>query len=182
MDADAFYWNITFREVAHGLGVKKTLAGASVAEALGAEAFTLEEIKANALGVSLACQMIDEKQISGIIQKKNAIATFVASVLRSTRFGAVAATGKANIVIFNWLKENGAVTLDLAEKAYEIDYAKAESAIRALVAEVLTLQAEGNAEAAAEFVGKYAVVGEELEAAIVKMEKAKIPVDIIFKQ
>lgn len=182
MDADAFYWNIAFREVAHGLGVKKTLDGASVAEALGADAFTLEEVKANALGTVLACQMIDQKQIPDIIQKKNSIATFVASVIRSTRFGSVAATGLANIVIYNWLRENGAISLDLAEKAYDIDYAKAESALRALVAEVLKLQADGDAAAAAEFVNSYSTVDEGLKADIEKMQKAKIPVDIIFKQ
>ncbi len=182
LDADAFYWNIVFREVAQGLGVKQTLSGTSVEEALGSEALTIEKVKANALGTMLACRMIDQNQIPNIIGKKNAVATFVASVLRSTRFGAVGATGKANIIVYNWLRENGAITLDLAEKAYDIDYAKAEAAISSLVEKVLVLQAEGDAAAASEFVNSYSNVDDELAAAIVKVEKAKIPVDIIFKQ
>lgn len=181
IDADAFYWNIAFREVAHGLGVKNTLSGKSVMDALGANALVLEEIKANVIGTFLACKMIDDGEISDIIQKKNSIATFIASVVRSTRFGAVDATGRANIVIYNYLLRKGAITRNLAEKAYDINFEIAESALRELCAEVLKLQAEGDAAAAVEFMALYSVEGETLAEDIVKMEKAKIPVDIVFE-
>lgn len=182
LDADAFYWNIVFREVAQGLGVKETFSGKSVLEALGTEALTIEKVKANVMGTMLACEMIEKGQISDVIQSKNSIATFVASVLRSTRFGVASATGKANIIIYNWLAENGALTRNLASKTYDVDFAKAQNAIRSLVSKVLELQAEGNAAVAAEFVNNYANVGEELEADIEKLVRAKVPVDIYFKQ
>ncbi len=58
LSSDAFLWNIAFREVAHGLGVKETVNGkGSVEEALGKLAPTIEEVKANAAGVLLVCKL-----------------------------------------------------------------------------------------------------------------------------
>ena len=44
LSSDAFFWNIVFREVAHGLGVKETVNGkGSVEEALGSSALSLKK-------------------------------------------------------------------------------------------------------------------------------------------
>ena len=43
LDEEAFYWNIAFREISHGLGVKETINGkGSVNDALGNKALTWE--------------------------------------------------------------------------------------------------------------------------------------------
>ena len=68
LDVDAFYWNIAFREVAHGLGVKQTLDGRDVVDVLGADAYTLEEAKANILGVYLAKRLGEEPRIVNAIE------------------------------------------------------------------------------------------------------------------
>jgi hypothetical protein len=50
LTADAFFWNVTFHEVAHGLGVKQTINGkGTVDEAMGSEKTTWEEAKADIL-------------------------------------------------------------------------------------------------------------------------------------
>ena len=57
LDANAFYWNIVFREVAKGLGVKETVNGkGTVAEALGNEALTMERPSPTSWAPSCACR------------------------------------------------------------------------------------------------------------------------------
>ena len=180
LDANAFYWGIVFREVAKGLGVKETITGkGTVTEALGNEALTLEKAKSNVLGAYLCAREVEDHRIDALIMKPDVLATFVANVIRSTRFGFGDATGRANLVIYNYLMEQGAITRKASGK-YGIDYAKTEEAIASLGAQILKLQALGDREAATEFVNKYAVVASTIKADIVNLELEKIPVDIRF--
>jgi len=178
IDANAFYFNIVFRELAKGLGVKETINGnGPVATALGAEALTLEKAKSNVLGVWLNAREVERHQVEALIQRDDVLATFVASVIRSCRFGAQDATGKANLIIYNTLLEEGAIFRQ-ASGRYKLDYDKTLSAITALGARILEIQATGNSAAAASLVEKYAVVTPPLQADIVALELEKIPVDI----
>ena len=180
LDANAFYWNIVFREVAKGLGVKETITGkGTVTEALGNEALTLEKAKSNVLGAYLCAQEVENHRVDALIMKPDVLATFVANIIRSTRFGFGDATGRANLIIYNYLSEQGAITRKASGK-YGIDYAKTEQAIADLGAHILKLQAMGDHEAAAEFVNKYAVVASAIKADIVNLELEHIPVDIRF--
>ncbi len=178
LDANAFYWDIVFREVAKGLGVKETVNGkGTVAEALGNEALTLEKAKSNVLGAYLCMQEVDAHRIDALIMKPDVIATFVANVIRSTRFGFGDATGRANLIIYNYLIEQGAISRKASGK-YAIDYDRTESAVTALTEEILRMQATGDLAAATSFVEKYAVVPATIKADIVNLELEKIPVDI----
>jgi hypothetical protein len=67
LSADAFFWNVTFHEVAHGLGVKQTVNGkGSVDEALASEKTTWEEAKADILGLFMVCKLIEMGEITDI--------------------------------------------------------------------------------------------------------------------
>ena len=178
LDANAFYWNIVFREVAKGLGVKETITGkGAVADALGNEALTLEKAKSNVLGAYLCMREVDDHRIDALIMKEDVTATFVANVIRSARFGFGDATGRSNLIIYNYLTEQGAIARKASGK-YAIDYAKTEEAIASLGAQILKLQALGDRAAATEFVQKYAYVASAIKADIVNLELEKIPVDI----
>lgn len=180
LDADAFYWNIVFREIAHGLGVKETVNGkGSVEDALGNEAVTIEKAKDNVLGVYLACKMIGEHRITALIQKEDALATFLASVIRSSRFGGAEATGRANIMIYNWLLEKGAYRRTEGGR-YDIDYRRMEEAIGELGAYILKIQATGDYDEAVRFANSYSDAA-TLRADIVNIELEKIPVDVKFE-
>ena len=49
---DAFFWNVTFHEVAHGLGVKQTVNNkGTVDDAMKTEGTSWEEAKADILGL-----------------------------------------------------------------------------------------------------------------------------------
>lgn len=180
MSSNAFFWNIAFREVAHGLGVKETVNGrGSVAEALGNEALFIEEIKGNVVGLFLSCNLIDAHKLSGIVTKEDALATFIASVVRSVRFGEGSALGRANIAIFNYLKEKAAISRKPSGR-YDIDYAKAQEAIRDLASQVLTIQATGDYEAAAELEKTYATISKDFRTDLMNIHLAGIPADIRF--
>ena len=181
LDVDAFFWNIAFREVAHGLGVKETVNGKGlVAEALGNEALTLEEIKGDVVGVFLNLYLIRKGRIDRLVTREDAITTFVTGLIRSSRFGNAEALGRANIVCYNYLKEQGAFTHN-ASGLYHIDYDKAEAAIAAIAGQVLTLQATGDRAGADAFVAQYSTVGESLSQDFAAMQRAGIPTDIRFQ-
>ncbi|MBR4740965.1 MAG: hypothetical protein IK074_07380 [Bacteroidales bacterium] len=178
LDASAFYWNIVFREVAQSLGVKETVNGkGSVADALGNEALTLEKAKSNVLGTYLCMQEVAAHRIDALIMKQDVLATFITNVIRSTRFGTGDATGRANLIIYNYLLEQGAIERKASGK-YDINYVKAQDAVTALGELILKLQATGDAAGATQLAGKYAVVPSTIKADIVNLELEKIPVDI----
>ena len=178
LDASAFYWNIVFREVAQSLGVKETVNGkGSVADALGSQALTIEKVKSNVLGAYLCVQEVAAHHVNALIMKQDVIATFLANIIRSARFGTGDATGRANLVIYNFLMDQGALERK-ASGRYDIHYDKAEHAISNLGELILYIQATGEKSGADELVNKYATVPATLKADIVNLELEKIPVDI----
>ena len=180
IDANAFYWNIVFREIAKGLGVKETINGkGTVAESLGTEALTFEKAKSNVLGTWLCLNEVKSHSIDALIQKEDVLATFLANTIRSCRFGAVDATGKANLMIYNYLYEKGALGLKESGK-YAVDYEKTEEALGELGEYILKVQATGDLQAAKAFTAYYAVESASIKADVVNLELEKIPVDIRF--
>ena len=110
---------------------------------------------------------------------KNAAVTFVASTIRSTRFGTADATGLANVIIYNYLLDSGAITVN-PKHEYTVDFEKYPEAVKDLATLVLNLQAKGDYEAAEAFVAQYGEMGEDLNGAISTLILKKIPVDIRF--
>ena len=177
--SEAFFWNVTFHEVAHGLGVKETVNGlGSVDEAMGAEKTTWEEAKADILGLFMVCKLIEMNEIP-LITREDAITTFIAGLVRSVRFGAASSHGKANMMCYNYLKDNGAFVRN-NEGLYHIDFDKAPEVIESWANLILTTQATGNQEFAKEYSAKHAVITEALAADIAHVNGAGIPRDIRF--
>ena len=107
--------------------------------------------------------------------------TFLASIFRSIRFGSSSAHGKANLIRFNFFKEMGAFVKD-KNGFYKVDMEKFKDAIDALSARILTLQGDGNYEAVKSFVEQYGQMGDELKKDLERINKAGIPIDIVFDQ
>ena len=179
VDHDAFFWNVAFREIAHGLGVKTTVDGIDAVEALGNYAGTIEEAKALALGVFFTDKMIDQIEGLDIVNSKNAFATFVAAILRSARFGNSQVVGQGNLICYNYLKGQGAFERH-SNGTYSINWDKAYGAVEALAGELLEIQALGDHERAASFVKQYTEIDEDLEADRHNIRLELIPADIKF--
>ncbi len=178
---DAFFANTMFHEVAHGLGIKKTIDGKStVRKALKELASALEEGKADMLGLYMVNQLHQKDELEGCI--KNYYTTFMASVFRSIRFGAASAHGRANLIRFNYFDEMGAFKRDEKSQKYEIDYDRFEEAMNSLSNKILVLQGNGNYEEVKKFVEKYGKMSDVLKSDIKRLEKKGIPVDVVFNQ
>ena len=180
LSSDAFYWNVVFREVAHGLGVKETVNGlGSVEQALGNEALTFEEVKSLAAGVLLVCQLQSHFDIHHLFTKEDALTTFFASLVRAERFGEGSALGRANTIIYNYLYQAGAFERH-ASGQYSLDCEKMEEALSNLTALVLKTQATGDKAFAMQFEDKYSKRSEDYKADLMNLGLEKIPVDIRF--
>ncbi len=181
LDEEAFYWNIAFREIAHGLGVKETVNGkGSVNEALGNKALTWEDAKANLVGLYLVCGLLDEHKIPAIITKEDAITTFVANLVRSERFGEVSQLGRAYVMMFNYLNTNGAFTRGDSGQ-YTIDYDKTLALVGELAGIVIKTQATGDYDFAESFESRYCELSDNFKADLVNIRLQGIPIDIRYE-
>jgi hypothetical protein len=181
LNFDAFFWNVTFHEVAHGLGIKNTINGkGSVDKALGTEKTSWEEAKADILGLFMVMKLIERGEITNIT-KEDAIVTYIAGILRSVRFGAASSHGKANMMCFNYFEKAEAFTRD--EKGqYVVDFGMAFQAMNDWAALIIETQGTGNFEFAQKYRSENGGITETLQADLDKVNSAGIPRDIRFNQ
>ena len=181
LNFDAFFWNVTFHEVAHGLGVKQTInTNESVDAVMGTEKTSWEEAKADILGLFMVTKLIEMGEITNITAE-DAIATYIAGILRSVRFGAASSHGKANMMCFNYMEKAGAFSRD-AKGQYVIDFGKAKEAMNGWAALILQTQGYGNVEFATKYRAENGGITPALQADLDKINGAGIPRDITFIQ
>ena len=178
---DAFFWNVTFHEVAHGLGVKNTIVGnKDIDLVMKDEKTSWEEAKADILGLFMVNKLIDMGEITNIT-KEDAMVTYIAGILRSVRFGAASSHGKANMMCFNFMEKEGAFTRD-ANGQYVIDFEKAYKAMNAWAELIIKTQGDGNLEFASKFRAENGTIKPALQKDLDKINNAGIPRDIRFNQ
>ena len=178
---DAFFANTMFHEVAHGMGVKNTINGKGTARIALKETYSsLEEGKADILGLWLVLKLREMGEITSGELMDNYV-TFFASIFRSSRFGTASAHGKANMMRFAFFKEQGAFTRN-ADGYYAVNPEKMENAINILVDKILTIQGEGDYDAAKAWIANDGKPDAGLQADIDKINHSGIPVDIVFIQ
>lgn len=178
---DAFFGNVMFHEVAHGLGIKNTINGrGTVREALKERASALEEGKADILGLYMVQQLNRRGELPGEDIRNNYVA-FLASLFRSIRFGASSAHGRANVAAFNYMQAKGAFTRG-ADGKYRVDFPRMEAAMNALAQDILVMQGNGDYTAVGQFTEQYGKVSPQLQADLDRLGSKGIPVDIVFEQ
>ena len=178
---DAFFSNVMFHEVAHGLGIKNTITGkGNVRAALKEKYSSFEEAKADILGLFLATQLIAKGEIQGI-SAEDCYVTYMASLVRSVRFGAASAHGKANMMCFNFFEEKGAFERN-DKGVYKVNFEKIKTAVNEWAAKVLMFEGDGNYEGAKAYLLQNGKVNEKLASDLSRLQTAKIPVDIVYEQ
>jgi hypothetical protein len=178
---DAFFNNVMFHEVGHGLGIKNTINGkGTVREALK-EAYTpIEEAKADILGLYIATKLIEAGEIQGL-SVEDCFVTYMAGIFRSVRFGAASSHGKANMMCFNFFQDAGAFTINEDGK-YKVDFAKTQQAMNDWASMILVMQGTGDYEGARKYIEDHATISPGLQQELDKIKSAGIPVDIVFEQ
>ncbi|RZL37437.1 MAG: Zn-dependent hydrolase [Pedobacter sp.] len=177
---DAFFSNVMFHEVAHGLGIKNTVTGkGTVRSALKEQYSWLEEGKADILGLYMVTGLLKKGELTGDI--KDYYTTFMAGILRSVRFGASSAHGKANMQCFNYFAEKGAFERSSAG-TYKVNFEKFATAMNGLSDVILTLQGNGDKAAVEKVQKEKGIISATLQSDLDRLGKKGIPVDIVFEQ
>ena len=178
---DAFFNNVCFHEIAHGLGAKKTITNkGTVRDALQNQYNAWEEAKADICGLFLVKSLIERGDIPDI-SVEEAYVTFLASILQNVRFGITEDHGTANIMCFNYMLDAGAFIRDSQGK-YSVNVEKMRDAIDEWAALILKTQGSGNNKFAETYPAKNGTMQPELAKDLKRLYRAQIPIDITFKQ
>ena len=178
---DAFFSNVCYHEVAHGLGIKNTITGkGNVRKALQNQYSAWEEAKADICGLYIVQTLIERGEIKDITIE-DAYVTYIAGLLRSVRFGATEAHGIANMMCFNYMQDKGAFTKDKDGK-YVVNVKKMRTALEGWAALVLKTEGDGDYDVAKAYAEKNGKVRPDLAKDLKAIEKANIPVDIVYEQ
>jgi len=177
---DAFFANVMFHEVAHGLGIKSTVNGkGTVRSALQEQGSWLEECKADILGLYMVTKLVEKGELPGPIE--NYYTTFMAGILRSVRFSAADAHGKANMLSFNFFEEKGAFE-KTPDGHYKVNYPAFRNAMNELSSLILTLQGNGDKPGVEKLAKEKGIIKPDLQTDLNKLKQKGIPVDIVFEQ
>ncbi|XP_004499436.1 nudix hydrolase 3 [Cicer arietinum] len=180
VDFESFFTHTICHECCHGIGPHTiTLPnGQKSTVRLELQEFhsALEEAKADIVGLWALRFLISQDILSESLLKSMYV-SFLAGCFRSVRFGLEEAHGKGQALQFNWLYEKGAFVLH-SEDTFSVDFSKIEGAVEGLSREILTIQAQGDKEAAGLLLQKYGVMTEPLKVALQKLENIQVPVDV----
>ena len=179
---DAFFGNVMFHEVAHGLGIKNTIRGkGTVRQALKEQHSALEEGKADILGLYMVTHLLESGDLQGTTLEDHYV-TFLASIFRSVRFGAGDAHGRANAAQFSFFEEHGAFTRDSASGRYKVDVPAMRTAVDSLASQILRFQGDGDYAGVKRFMEARGKLSPTLEADMARLKTRGIPVDVVFEQ
>jgi hypothetical protein len=169
---------VLMHEICHGLGpaFARTSAGqADIRQALGPIYSGVEEAKADVVGL-FGLNWLMEKEVLRKEKAPEVYASYVAGIFRTVRFGVAEAHGRAEMMEFNYLNEQSAITHDRKTGRYVIDYAKMPVAIAGLAKELLEIEATGDRNRAEHWFQRYGVMPAELKSALSNIKD--VPVDI----
>jgi hypothetical protein len=177
VSGEGYLLTTIMHEISHGLGpdYARTSAGqVSIREAIGPAFSGLEEAKADVVGMFALKWMVDHDALPKD-KMQEYYASYVGGLFRTMRFGVGEAHGKAEMMEFNYLVENGAVR-PVESGKYWIDYAKMPDTLAALAKILLQIEATGDRAKAEQWFQKYDVISPEVQASLNKA--ASVPVDI----
>jgi hypothetical protein len=144
-----------------------------IREAIGPGYSGLEEAKADVVGMFGLKWLIDH----GAMPKtrlEEYYASYVAGIFRTLRFGTGEAHGRAEMMEFSYLFEQGALSLKAGR--YAIDFSRMPGVLQTLAKELLEMEATGDRPRVEAWFAKYDRMPAELKAALAKT--GDIPVDI----
>jgi hypothetical protein len=174
---EAYFDEVLHHELSHGLGPgiitvdgKKTEVRLELKELFA----TLEEAKADVMGVYNILALIGRKEMPAEL-RKSLEPTYVAGLFRAARFGLDEAHGQGTVAQFSYLLEKGALAVDESGKVRVVSE-KFLDALRSLLHDMLTLQANGDYAGTKKFLETYGKPPQALRDGIAKL--TDVPVDI----
>jgi hypothetical protein len=178
LDADAFFQETLFHELAHSLGpafLHNDMKQGDVKIALGASYSAVEEAKADVMGAYNILFMIEKGHFPAEFRDKLLVSYF-AGLIRSVRFGVAEAHGQGAALQVNRFIEEGAVRFDEATASFTVDLPMLTTSIEKLVRDLCMWQHEGDKAAVDAALAKYGVLTPPIAKVLAKL--TGIPVDI----
>src|SRR5678815_927396 len=169
-------------EVSHELGPAYARRGGKqvdIREAIGPVFSGLEEAKADVVGMFGLKWLVDR----GALPKdrlEEYYASYVAGIFRTLRFGTAEAHGRAEMMEFNYLSQEKAITRDAATGRYVIDYARIPTALAQLAKELLEIEATGDRARAENWFKRYDAMPADLKTALQNTNDVPVDVDPVF--
>lgn len=178
---EAFFLNTMLHEMAHELGPRETLVGGvPVTAALGEYGPMIEEAKAATLSLWMVLQLHERGELPGTTPAQH-YASFLAGLFRAVHLESNGARADAGVLVFNSLRDWGAIRRDPGTGAFYVDPRAMPPALEALAAQLITLQGAGDAAGAAELAVTMAAPRAEFVAALARLRAAGVPSRIVFR-
>jgi hypothetical protein len=167
-----------FHELSHSLGPgilnlngRQTTVNAELKDQYSA----IEESKADVMGAWAVLYLMHRGELP-LAERDQLLASYMADVFRHLRFGTADAHGRGAAMQYGFLREHGGIAWDPAARRFRLDYAKLETALSALVGELVRIEGDGDYAGAKAFLDRYGRLDPDAQAVIATM--THIPVDI----
>ncbi len=180
--AEGYLTFVMLHEISHGLGpayARKQGKQVDIREAIGPIFSALEEAKADVVGL-FGLHWMMRRGALPTQRSEEYYASYVAGVLRSVRFGTGEAHGQAEMMEFNVLVQEKAITRDASTGRYVIDYRRMPEAVERLAKELLVIEASGDRARAEHWFQRYGAMSPELKEALQAADKVPVDIDPIF--
>jgi hypothetical protein len=174
--ADGYLAPVILHEISHDLGPAFSRRNGKQEEinaAIGPAYSGLEEAKADVVGMFGLDWLMDHGAIPAN-RREGFYASYVAGIFRTLRFGVAEAHGRAEMMEFNYLLEQGGLRMEAGR--YAIDYGRARTALAQLAKELLEMEATGDRARVESWFTKYGSMPSGLKTALAAT--SDIPVDI----
>jgi hypothetical protein len=173
---------VVMHEISHGLGPAFARVGnrkVSIREAIGPVYSALEEAKADVVGMYGLKWLVDHHALPKSMLDES-YASYVGGIFRTVRYGVGEAHGKAEIMEFNYLSGQKAITWNLAAGRYTIDYLRMPGALAKLARELLEMEATGDRARAEAWFNRYDRMPVTLQSALAKTGDVPVDIDPVF--
>lgn len=174
---DGYFLHVLMHEVSHGLGpgkITKDGKETTVNRELKETYPTIEECKADVLGVYMAQFLVDQNVFPKTLEN-TLYASNLGGMFRSIRFGIDEAHGGGVAIQLNYYMDKGAVTVD-DDGRFVVHDKEIQEAVKNLAHDVLMIEAHGDYDAAVAFIEKYRYLKPEVQAALELLKN--VPIDI----
>jgi hypothetical protein len=181
VSGEAYMADTLMHEIAHGLGpafARKDGKQADIRESIGPLYSALEEAKADIVGLYGLKWLVDHDA-----QPKDrlapAYAAHVADLFRTVRFSIAEAHGRGEMMEFNYMVEQKAITRDASGK-YGVDMDRMPDVVASLAKELLQIEATGDRARAEAWFAKYEKMPTELENSLKALTGVPVDIDPVF--
>lgn len=176
VSGEGYLASTVLHEICHGLGPAYSRVGGKqvdIRESIGPIYSALEEAKADVTGMFGLKWLLDHNALPKQ-RTEEYYASYVGGIFRTVRYGIAEAHGRAEMMEFNFLSEQGAIRRDNGR--YTVDYAKMPAAIATVAKELLEIEATGDRSRAERWFAKYDKMPADLAKSLDSV--TNLPVDV----